>query len=160
MCVSRVNSRVRKGEFFAQKGLNLMAGQIDTKILFIVSFIKSLFMRHVHTHTHKRIYINTTHTNATPLGSYAFFVGHRGNRAFCVWRGFLIHWVYNFRFEFKWRLTMYILSISLFIQSLFIAFVLHLLHCDCKYYIRHRGSISSWSSSKTHHNFFFSWQFV
>jgi len=65
-CRRRVNSRARKGDFFTQKGLNLMAGQIDTKILFIVSFIKSLFMRHVRACACRRLICVHTHTSHTP----------------------------------------------------------------------------------------------
>lgn len=63
MCACRrwVNSRARKGDFFTQKGLNLMAGQIDTEILFIVSFIKSLFMRHVRACACRRLICVNTH---------------------------------------------------------------------------------------------------
>lgn len=63
MCACRrwVNSRARKGDFFTQKGLNLMAGQIDTEILFIVSFIKSLFMRHVRACACQRLICVNTH---------------------------------------------------------------------------------------------------
>jgi len=63
MCACRrwVNSRARKGDFFTQKGLNLMAGQIDTEILFIVSFIKSLFMRHVRECACRRLICVNTH---------------------------------------------------------------------------------------------------
>lgn len=70
--VRRVNSRAPKGDFFTQKGLNLMASQIDTEILFIVSFIKSLFMRHVragrpmyaHAHTPAHTHAHIGHPSA------------------------------------------------------------------------------------------------